>query len=297
MIDYAERVEDAALVARSEFGVQDTQAVELLLAARIECGLPYPWIVLETPFYRLDATGAWFAYLFDKITVMPLLRTMRPRVSNAEIIEILRERDAPRLFVEPNFEVPSSVHYNFKLLPFLVQECIRIKTTHPKIKLTGYRSGQLLEMAVKGALDNRFRTVNAVLPDTPTALPYWCELLQRISPPLRDWEALLQNLCALAGRRAYLFNRRVDSTDWAAVSRVMRDSVPMWVKDILTNCRTRGRIRSLRGKYKRGLVENEIERLLKEGVLINNRGEWMLRNSQESSKEWEELLIQGVNLS
>ena len=290
MIDHRERVAEAVNLAASEFGVKDREAVELLLAARIPCGIPYPWIVLETPYYRLDPSGSWFACLFDRITVLPLLRTMRPRASNSEIVEILRGRETPRLFIEPNWELPTTVHYNLKMLPYLTQECVRLKTGYPKGALPGYRSVQLLETAVVRVLDTRWRTAQPELPATPPPLPYWCELLQKLSPPLRDWESLLGNLCALAGRRAYLFDRRVDSTDWSAVNRLMRDSIPAWTKEMLGHLGSRGGFKSLRGKYSRALIEKELERLLKEGVLINHRGDWLLRDSAERGADLQELL-------
>jgi hypothetical protein len=290
MIQYAERVEDVTDVLQGEFGIQDTQAVEILLASRIECNLPYPWIILDTPCYRLDTTGAWFSHLCQPVLSLPILRTVRPRMANNEIKDILRDRDMPRLFVEPHWELPVTTNYQFKMWDFLLQECVRLKMPYPKTRLPDERSTLLVQAAVKRVLDPRWRDSRPIMPTPPPSLPYWCELLQRMSYYLRDWDCLITNMCALAGRRAYLFNKDVDSTDWAAVSRVIRDSVPAWTAEIVGHFGSRGRIKSLRGKYTRRVIELEMRRLAENGVLIHHRGEWKIRDFEGRGQDLIELL-------
>ena len=297
MIDYVERVEEVTGLLRHEYGVEDTQAVEILLASAIECEVPYPWIILETPYYRLDPAGAWFSRIIDPgfVRPLPLFRTPRPRHVNGEVLEILKERNVARLFVEPNWEIPTITAYQFRLWPYLLQECVRLRTPYPKSLLANARAGPLVEQAVDRALDSRFRSGTPQLAPAPRSLPYWCELLQRLAPPLRDWERLLTNLCAIAGRRAYLFNRPVDSTDWDAVSRVMRDSVPQWTGEIVGHFGRQGRLRSMRKKYSQKMILAEMKRLLSDGVLINHRGEWIIRDLEQRGGDFI-ALIRGENI-
>lgn len=295
MIDYSERVEEVAQVLSHEYAVEDRAAVEILLAARLDCGLPYPWLIVETPYYRLDPGAAWFAQIYQDAYPLPLLRTMRPRRSNVEIQDMLRERERARLFIEPNWELPMTTAYQFRMWPYLLQECVRLRTPYPRTLLVEQRAALLLKQAVDRALDSRFREGKAEPAQPPRSLPYWCELLQRLAPSLRDWDCLLTNLCALAGRRAYLFNRHVDSTDWEAISRVMRDSIPVWSAEIVGHFGARGKLRSLGGKYSRKLLLSELKRLLQDGVVYGYKGHWLIRDFENRGQDFI-ALIRGENI-
>jgi hypothetical protein len=278
-MDYAERIEDALLVFNGEFSTADSQAVEILLAARVDCPLPYPWLVLETACYRVDTEGCWFSQIFDQVLSLPILRVSRPRHANQEVQELLRERETARLFIEPNYTLPTAPKYLFTMWEYLVQECVRLRVEYPKNKLTDERSCLMARAAVERVMDSRWRAVGSNrLPTPPSQLYYYTELLQKLNPHLRDWECLLTNLCCLAGRRAYLFNREVDETDWRAVARVMRDSVPVWTGEIATHVDRRGTLTSLRGKYDQRLIEKEVRSLASNGILYRVNGEWRMRD-------------------
>lgn len=255
------------------------EAVEILLASKIQCQLPYPWVMLETDYYNLNPQEAWFSEISGQCTVMPYLRNVRPRSGNTMIQEMLKRRDEARLFVEPLWAMPVNVHYRFSMYPFLLQECIRLRAKHPKGYLVEERTGLELREAVRRALDNRWRRTEGVeMPKPPASLPYYAELLQRLSGNLRSWESLLTNLYALAARRAYLFDRHVESTDWRVVARVMKDSVPSWVYEILIHFAAKGRFKSLQGKYIYSMLSAEMKRLLEQGIVYNHKGEWLIQD-------------------
>lgn len=259
--------------------MSDRDAVEILLASKLECPLPYPWIILDTEYYCLNPQGAWFSEIGGQCTVMPYLRNVRPRSANTMIQEMLKRRDEGRLFIEPSWETPVRAHYRFTMYPYLIQECVRLRAKHPKSYLIDERTGLELRETVRRVMDSRWRHRSEIkMPKPPVSLPYYAELLQRLSGSLRSWEALLSNLYALAGRRAYLFNRDVDSTDWQAVARVMRDSVPPWVYAILTHFAGRGRLKSLQGKYTHSMLSQEMKRLLEQGIVYSHKGEWLIRD-------------------
>lgn len=290
--DYEDRINDVWLTLNGEFGMGDREAMEILLASRIDCDLPYPWMVLEMPYYSLNPEGAWFTYLTGALPIMlPMLRVLRPRASNKEIQQLLRDRDVPKTFVESNWELPSKPHGNLSMWPYLLQECVRVRCEHPKRALPTERAGLILAEAVHRANDSRWREKPPItLPTPPVGLHYYAEMLQRLSPGLRSWEALISNLCALAARRAYLFNRDVDSTDWQCVSRVMKDSVPPWVADMLAHNPEHGKLFSTRGKYEDSLRRATIKHLAGEGVVFCHKGEWMIRGDDDIRSGIRELI-------
>ena len=51
MIDYEERVRDVCELLAHEWGIDDPELVEILLASRLECRLPNPWIIFETDYF------------------------------------------------------------------------------------------------------------------------------------------------------------------------------------------------------------------------------------------------------
>jgi hypothetical protein len=281
VIDYEERIDEVMLALNSEYAIGDRQCVELLLASAIPCNLPYPWIILETSYYQLDPIGAWFTSVAGKCLTLPTLRCVRPRTANQEVVDILQERNMARLFIEPFWEMPLNIKHNFEMWPYLTQECLRIRTRHPKTKLTDLRAELSLRAAAGKVWDCRFRTVQPKMPVPPISLPYFAEILQRLSPDVRSWESLLANLCSLAGRRAYLFNRDVDSTDWDAISRVMNDNIPVWVGILLSHLLEGKRLWQLRGRYTAEALRREMKRLAIDGVLFANHGLWYVHSRDD----------------
>lgn len=277
VIDYADRVEEVANILSSEIGFTDKQAVEILLASQMPSIIRPPWLILETDYYRLDMTATWFSLLTSgEALSLPAIRTRRPRLASAEVKEMLSTRTRPRLFVESNWQMPPTVTYQFRMWPYLLQECLSLRSAQPKGFPMSERTTLLLVEAVRRAHDGRFRVPVKQTPPPPTSLFYYAEILQRLSPRLRDWDTLLRNLSALAGRRAYLFNRDVDSTDWEAVSRVMCDSVPQWVAHIVRTFEKRGKLSKLKGWLAPPLIRSEMGRLQDQGVLVNHRSEWLI---------------------
>jgi hypothetical protein len=290
MIDYAERVEEVALLLNADFAVGDRQLIEILLAARLPVDLPYPWLVLETECYSLDLSSAWFNFGDNDAIALPQYRVRRPRAANTEIAAVLAERDRPALFVEPNFQAPVAVNYHVDLWPYLMQQCLRVRSTYPKARPINEGRLNILRASTKAVLDCRWREAPDAKPEYPSWLLYFAELLQRVSQDQRDWSMLLKNLIALATRRAYLFNRPVDSTDWEAVLRVIGNSVPVMNARLLRDIASSGRWKQLRGVYRDRDLLDEIKRMTENGVVYSHQGRWLLVNKEETGQDILDLL-------
>jgi hypothetical protein len=266
MISFEERVEDCWLTVNADYGVSDRLAIEILLAAQVECPLPYPWLIVETTYYSLNTEQAWFNLQGAEVIPLPMMRVMHSRKAGDILMRVLNEK-GPKVFVEPNYTLP--VFTRPRLYPYLLQRCSRLRVKNPATVPVNEAGVLRLREATKRALDTRWRGQPPLtLPDPPRSLLYWSELLQRLSPSLRDWETLVRSLIALAARRAYLYDRPVDESDWAAVARVMSDSIPYWTTELLKEFH-RGRM--LWVAFKKLMPEkilmNEWRRLKSTGIL------------------------------
>lgn len=279
MIDYAERVDEVCAVLREGYAVTDRGAIEAILACHLpETGLWYPWLVLDTSYYSIQTQHGWFALGMLEPIPMACFRTVRPRYSNENMQTILNQRDAPRLFVEPEWESPIAVKYQLTRWKTLQQNCLHIKTPFPRTALTDPKWQETLRQSTQRALDSRFRTERPRMPVPPAPLCYFAELLQRLAPNIEDWQLLLYNLYSLAARRAYLFNKpAADADDWALVSRVMHDTVPHFTNTLIQTLADRsGYWGSLRPSYRETTIRREIERLRRNGVLHPWKTRWLL---------------------
>lgn len=291
MIDYADRIEQVHLTLETMYGVTDRQATEILLAAALPCKLPYPWFILETSYYQLSPVGAWFNSLGANCVTLSSLRTVRPRDSNEKAAEVLAKRDKPYTFIENIWEMPPSIKWRFHLWPYITQECIKVRSEYPRTKLIEPRAEQLLCAAVSDVREMEWRDEGLIkMPQMPPQLPYYAELLQRLSPDVRSFDVLVRNLTALAGRRACLFNRDVDSTDWQAVSRVMRDTVPLWVINILSHIGMHNNILLLKSYLPLDVVKTELGRMVSDGLLYANGHQWYIREPEEKGRDMGNIL-------
>jgi hypothetical protein len=296
-VDYAERVEDVLLCLLGGYGVNDREAVEILLASRLECSLPYPWVVVESSFYGLTFDGSWFDGITPNMLALAVWRLQRPRNGNNEIKDLLRDRDYPRTFLESAWEAPTEHHHRLVMWPYFMQECVRLRVKHLKKPLPDEGAAGRLRASVNRALDSRWRDPKPLkIAQPPPGLTYYCEVLHRISPWQRSWESLLRNLCALAARRAYLFNRDIDKSDWQAVGRVMHDSIPDWITRILKHLGSARKLDTLRGVYTDKELGYALRFLTSNAVIYNHSGVWHLTKVPEI-REGVTDLLEGVLFS
>lgn len=290
MISYQERFDDVWALVRGEYGVTDQQLVEILLAARIEMpGYVVPWIILETEYLSLDTRPGWFNFgdTADTAISMSLatLRVQRPRAANPIILKLMAERNLPKLFIEPNFQVPVTVNYKCRLYPYLIRSSVRLRSPYPRRLPPPDHAAPKLAEATRRLLDNRFRDEFKPGP-VPKSLPYYAELLERVLPDHTiDWDVLIKGLISIAHRRAYLFNRSTDESDWRTVARVMRDMIPVWTADVLSKFAVNGRWHSLKGKYTEKLIAAEVRRLKGRGVTYSYKNEWRLHDKDGQGKD------------
>jgi hypothetical protein len=277
MIDYAERIAELSDFIESEFGVKDLQLIGVLLAARVEADVKYPWFILETDYFSLDTTGAWFNFGKAPALLLSEFRLHRPYKSNERLDELLHDK-GPRLLIESQYQSPVNADYRLRLWPFLLQECLRARVKYPRRKLVSRAALQKLAFLADAVLDNRWRTEVCRYPTAlPASLLYYAELLQRLNGKLYDWIALLSNLCVLAGRHAYLFNKDTpDEADWDAVTRVIKDTVPPWTARIIEDIETQGKWTHLKEVYPKNILEKEIKRLSNEGLIKVWHNRWNL---------------------
>ena len=290
VIDFAERVEDVCSILTGEFGIEDRQLVEILLASRIDTGPDgpgYPWVILETEYYSLDTASGWFNFGDGgEAMLLSEFRMRNPRRNNAYIENVLFLKDRPKLFIEPHFETPFDPYYKTWGWPLLLQMCLRVRAKYPKRKLIEPTTMARLREAAKAVLDSTFRQTLCRMPRTmPASLLYHTELLQRLSYWHRDWDTLLRNLCSIAARRAYLFDRDVDASDWAAVARTMSDMTPVWTGRLLLEIERRKSWVGLKGVYPNKTLYKEVKRLVSQAVIACWQGQWQLVDKEGQGRD------------
>jgi hypothetical protein len=253
-IDFSSRIDDLADFLAVEYRITDRLAIDILLGSQLSLpGLPFPWIILETAWDSLDTATAWFTFGGSlPCGSLNEMRASRPRVG-LDRIRQWRELSGmgelslrPLVFVESSFEQPlhgsramqgikpSFVEYG----PF-IRQFIRLRTPHPKsaanLVLSPTRTSAKTEKfksLVKQAIDCRFRMDVPQLPAVPDNFLYWCELAYKLNGG-KDrviWETLINQCAQAVIRRAYLYDRPVESNDWAIVGRLLADSIPWWTQ-------------------------------------------------------------------
>lgn len=261
-------------ILNGDFGIADRQAIEILLAARIESNVWYPWVILDTDYFSLDTTGAWFNFNQDPAQLLSEFRVRNPRRNNEALLAVLGEMPSqartPKLFIEPQWSYPVAPWYTVWLWPFLLQNCVRVRLAYPKRALAEPVAHQKLGQAFEKAMENQFRDPRPKL-NVPNSLLYQAELLQRVTGQHRDWDTLIKSLTSIAARRAYLFNRKPDKSDWKAVARVMSDTVPHWTNQILREIHRTKKWTGLKGIYPEHNLAGEVKRLLEAGIVKSNR--------------------------
>lgn len=247
-IDFDARIAALLTHLTTHYSYADKHTVEIILASQLplkECGRAlFPWLALETAWGSVDCTRAWFSF-GGLITPQSLsqIRLMRPRNAHNQIAEWLSELGKrPMLLVESEYRKATKVHMNCRAYPALQSQLLRVWTKNPKNGMAVGERPESVEQELryladrvigKGAEGLRVgSTLNAPL-KAPGSLLYWCEVLQKLNPAMRDWDALTRNIRNLVVRRAELYNRAVEHQDWLAMGRVMADCVPYYVSEII----------------------------------------------------------------
>lgn len=285
MISYAERVDDVCGLLTSRFGIIDRQLISILLAARIDCPIPYPWLILEADYFSLDTVNAWFGFGYGDALPLAKYRVLRPRHAYQQIEALFENRNKPVLHVESNWTTPTTAHSKLRLYPYLMQQCVRVRSETPKVAPPDQSGLLQLKQEAEAALDTRWRSVEPRLAKPTPRLLYYAELLQRLAPMQRDWDTLVQNLCAIASRHAYLYDRAVSDEDWQAVVRVISGTIPLWTAKILRQFASNGRWHSLKGYYAENEIRAEVRRLISEGIVYSYKSEWRLMQRDEIGQD------------
>lgn len=292
MLDWSTRIDDLADYLQREHGIEDRQAVDILLSSLVTCPRTQEnWLVLETEWFQRDCEDAWFAFgTHWSPTSLPRIRARFPwRVIEAETIGWLQGEPCARLFVEPDFER----YPNFNRVTqahFALQRSMRIRTKSHRdgepLRLIDQdeaaRRRDALTAATSHAIEDR---VGARPADPPKFVPpkqfnYYCELLQKVSPWFPDWQELVKALSLVGVRRAYLYGRsEINADDYAAMARAASDSVPPWIVKALRKVLT-GPTPSIRVETAMGLEDktrrsghgarHELRRLHRSGVITWN---------------------------
>lgn len=245
-IDWAARIDEVTHQLAREYTVEDREAVEILLAALVNCPrTPASWIILETNWFSRTCDEAWFSFGGHWMPQsLARLRARSPwRVIEAEIEEWLNNPSDEHLFIECDFERYPYFH-RLTQAHFLLQRSLRVRTRCARAadplrgidKIAEERRADNLNAAARYALEDRagLRTADPPRFAEPASFLYYCELLQRLAPWYPDWQTLVQALALLAVRRAYLLGRtETDESDNRILARVLRDSIPPWVAKAL----------------------------------------------------------------
>lgn len=261
MIDFASRVEALTDFLLVNFGIADSQAVEILISSFMQLPgqspiHPPPRIILETEWRGL-VSAAWFDFGgVLRPETMVTLRVRGPRWANKTLVEWMQlsaEFRSPMVVVEPEYKTPVvwPKHPSIRELPEFIRSSIRLRVKHPKDGRVGLRAvfkwneqaaakGRLKQLALQ-CVDSTFRIdPGSIVPNgnwnPPAGFLYYCELLEKLLPVSPGWENLVSGVVGVALRRARLYDRvgcTPDSSDWAAARRVMRDMAPEYTIRIL----------------------------------------------------------------
>jgi len=224
------------------YGVEDRQAVEILLSALVNCPrIRSPWMILETNWYSRNCYNGWFS--FGQAWLPCSLSQIRARSPWREIEyetkQWLEDEAAERLFIEPDWERYPRFH-RLTQAQFLLQRSMRVRTKlsrgdHTLKALDDYerdrRTDQLAaytRMVLEDQTQSRPETPPKFRP--PANFLYHLELVQRLAPWYTDWDTLVTAFANLAVRHAHLYgNMETGPEENLILARVAQDSIPPWI--------------------------------------------------------------------
>lgn len=273
--------------------------------------MPRPWYIVETDFPSRDCTDAWFSF-GNSVTVNSLAtaRVLRNRDTEAMMRQWLDRKagGCEGIFVDAEWRKlhhmrihRSGDHINYSSL---LHSCLRLRIVHPKSDqaLRVDRTADRMELArlTRRVLDNDLRPppkaseVMSMIP--PRSFYYWCEVVQKLSPWITDWETLTGSIAATVRNIALLY---ADGRpcDWSCAERLLRDSINYTTTWVLEQACFRQaqsvRVADVWSKDSdRDCMRREIQRLVSEGILITvsrgrgkKTGAWKYRLAQSDIAE------------
>lgn len=283
-IDYQDRLSDLYKALNEHCGVTDTQAIDILLSARV---LPphFP-IVLETACQSADCTRQWFAFgSGDPVNTNRFRGTHWRGLAidlDEEIRLVLRSReDICRLYIEPEYRTHrqmtvlcSESDQAVFLWRKLMSQCLRVRTEHPKHEPMSVAGLKRIHELTERVLDNRWRPEPlGVTQAEYEEIVEQAKALTQVCEFARDWDILCSNLATGLYRNVKHLTQSPERAT-AAVSRVIRDMIPVWTTYMLKQC-TEREGGALFGHLEVGMsmcgtvrvTKTEIARLCSAGVL------------------------------
>jgi hypothetical protein len=243
-MDWLGRIDELAHYLSTEYRVEDRGALEVLLAALVDClRTPPLWLVLETNYFQRDCSPGWFA-LGQTWAPMHLseLRGLRSRNANALIGQWLADGRG-HCAVECDYDGVIPRYRPLADSRTLLARTLRLRVQTPSCcalspvdQRDAERRSLQLRALVDDALKDRLGTRGSDPPawKEPGAFLYTVELAVRLSGRHRDYGQTALLLRSLAVRRAHLYGRReADESDWGAIERVILDSIPLWVMRVI----------------------------------------------------------------
>lgn len=241
MIDWTARIDDLAGELAREHSVEDRQAIEVLLAALVDCPrTPQAWVALETNWFARECGDGWFAFggLWKPLSLRELAE-FRWRLHEKYADKLNEE---PHLFIEPHWR--KYPRHSAGWAGFITERALRVRCRQPRSDfpirsldtLEDRRRLDRLKSLVKMVLDDPTKSRSADPPRfvAPPNLLYNLELVSKISPWFPDWRLLVRSLGALAIRHAYLFGRSETGPEENAIlSRLASDAIPPWIVEAL----------------------------------------------------------------
>jgi hypothetical protein len=294
MNPYPDRINELHRFLAEKFGVTDEAAIDLLLASRLDTPLIHPPIVLETDYPARWTAPAWFSFggllASESIASMRVMRSRQGEEVVDRWLNAVRDGQALMLVESEWRDLPlignagqgaGRIVYSSEYGTVLAA-AVRVRTPYPKTVWSAtalYRTDpahdpllQELRRLAERALDNSFRDQGQTMNIRPPAnFLFWCEALQKLAFVQKDFDALKINLAAIAWRVAHLYGEPV--CNWQAAERVMRDTVPWQVGEILRAAAAEEGWRIGRDRNRR--VERETHRLAALGIMTGHTsGGW-----------------------
>jgi hypothetical protein len=248
MLDWHARIDDLHQFLAAEYQVHDREAIQVLLAALINCpDTPLLRVVLETGWAARYCEQTWFAFggLWDPVSLTNLLAQRPSRLDRMIRDEYLAEPGSTRLFIESQPERIPRYGSNGRSREgaYLLSQCLRLRTPTPLTPANLIishsdamrRSGKLRALTL-AVIEDR----TGARPQQPPAFTQPPQFLSQVSlvhklaPWYSDWSALLNAFACLAVRHAYLHGRAETAVeDYRVLARVARDCMPPWIAQAL----------------------------------------------------------------
>lgn len=252
MIDFPARFDELFMLLCREYNLteSDRDSVDVLCTL-LACpaGLQPARFIIETDWLSRECSLAWFALGLFVPRALGSLQCQRTREAcfTLDTWEIqAKQAGTALMFVEPEYRKPrvwTAVKSGSQFrLSHRLTDCLRLRVNSPRSlgvvefgAAAQARHAKLSSLA-RQVLESQFRAesqeiIAQIAP--PSGFGFFCELAQKLAREGVDWAWLTNSVLSFVVRRAWLYDRQIDGSDWRLAGVLLRDQVPAWTCGLL----------------------------------------------------------------